>query len=147
MEVKPLGKILSDIKKEYDKSKKKDGKLLVGKDSKGRHNLFISQNRKLWQMKIEYLTPYTITGVGVEVGNVDRKMQTQLSKGTPLLFGLIAPQSDKKAIIAQGIASASSHSVENLKHLISSKQKRLDQKLDASLRKLLADEPFTRSYI
>ena len=147
MEIKPVEEIIKEIKSRYDKDPN-NWLILRGKDDNISHiDTFIKQNETLWQMKSELKNPYQHIGVGARFGRkIDAEIDNVMKTGKKIPFGEIYPQPDKNFIIASGMESYSSKSVNTLKETLSSSQKKLDEKLNKSLKNLLYREGFYNGY-
>ena len=147
MTIKPVEEIIREIKEHYDEEPK-GWRVLRGKYQRGHQNTYISSPTFLWQMKTELKNPYQPLGVGTIVAeDVSKKIKRIMDTGDPLPFAEIYPQKKDFAIIAMGIGNYSPESTDMLREIISSKQRKLESDLTASLNKLLQKEGLYTGYI
>lgn len=148
MKVENSGKIMERMKKEYERSERKDRwRVLAGRNPKDRYDMFISSEDKVWQLKTEYVAPFEVVGVGCSQGKLDDDIARMMSKGSRVPFGLISPLRKDLAIAMAGTQQYSSDAVETMsKDYISSKQAKLDEKLDRELEKLMENASFRKRY-
>ncbi len=146
MTIKPVEEIIREIKEHYDEEPK-EWRVLRGKDQRGHQNTYVSSPTFLWQMKTELKNPYQPLGVGTIVAeDVSKKIKRIMDTGDPLPFAEIYPQKKDFAIIAMGIGNYSPESTDMLREIISSKQRKLESDLTASLNKLLQKEGLYTGY-
>ncbi|MBN1455270.1 MAG: hypothetical protein JW945_03335 [Methanomicrobia archaeon] len=136
------------LKERWDRSKQRaDWRVLSGCNPKGRHDMFISSPDHLWQLKFEQTGSSEAIGFGLDVGTLDEELKALMSRGSPVPFGLIAPQKADLAIIMAGVQQYSSDTTQKLcKEYISGEQARLDEKLDRELERLQTEPGFRRRY-
>ncbi|MHC1635818.1 MAG: hypothetical protein ACXQTS_04225 [Candidatus Methanospirareceae archaeon] len=148
MRIKSSADIARMLKKEWDKSEnKEEWRVLTGRNPKGRYDMFISSDEKLWQIKIEPIGDYEVIGVGMEVCKMEEEIREIMSKGSPVPFGIISPQKRNLAIIIAGIQNYSSDSAYQLcKEYISDKQAKLDRKLDKEIERMKRDPTLREWY-
>lgn len=136
MPAKPVGRVIKDLKRRYDK-KPEDWRFLTGV-VKGQYDTYVLHDKTLWQIKTEPLSPHRHVGFGgIVARNIDEEIANRMQKGTPLLFQLISPQERDKAIVVRGIERYSPKSVGSIKSLLSPKQAKLDLKLRKELDELM----------
>lgn len=136
MPTKPVGKVIKDLKRRYDK-KPKGWRLLTGIVG-GRYDTFIFHDGTLWQIKTEPLSPYHHVGFGgVVAKNLDEEIAKSMQRGKPVLFQIVSPQEKEKVIVVRGIERYSSKSIDDLKTLLSPRQLNLDKKLRKDLDELM----------
>lgn len=148
MRIKSSADITRILKKEWDKSDRKEGwRVLTGRNPKGRYDIFISSDERIWQIKTEPVGSNEVIGFGLEVGKTEKEMKKIMNKGSPVPFGFISPQKKDLAIIMAGIQQYSSDSAYELcKEYISEKQAKLDEKLDREIEKMKSDSLLRRKY-
>lgn len=136
MPVKPVGRVIKDLKRRYDK-KPEDWRFLTGV-VKGQYDTYILHDETLWQIKTMPLSPHQHVGFGgVVARNIDEEIASRMRKGTPLLFQLISPQERDRVIVVKGIERYSAKSVGNIKSLLTPRQAKLDLKLRKELDELM----------
>lgn len=102
--VKSLDKILAEIKKEYDKDRK-DWRILSGETPYGLDS-FISKEDRAWQLKLDFIRPFEVLGLGSKISNIDEKIQGRVQeKGIPFLFEMLVPQTKDQWLVAHGLSS------------------------------------------
>ena len=136
------------LKERWDRSKQRgDWRVLSGRNPKGRHDMFVSSPDRIWQLKFEQTGGSEAIGFGLDVGKLDEELKALMGRGSPVPFGLIAPQKADLAIIMAGVQQYSSDTTDRLcKEYISGEQARLDEKLDLELERLQAEPDFRRRY-
>ena len=144
---RPVGEIIEEIKKTYDK-KPYDWRVLTGRDQKGYTDIFLSQSSTLWQIKTEAINPYELVGFGTRVGRIDEEIRRKtMETGTKALFEILSPQKEG-IIITRGLQTVSNESTKGLKGALSEKQVRLDAELRRELEDLLHKRyPQTSIYV
>ena len=132
MPVKPIGDLLLEMKKRYDKEPK-DWRVLSGQAEHGFFDTFILHRDRLWQMKTEPVNPFEAIGVGVAHRHVDEGIHNQIMQtGEPFLFQIAAPQR-KGVIVASGVQRFSNDSASKLRTVLSDRQQELDRELEAAV--------------
>lgn len=135
MPVKPIGDLLLEMKKRYDKDSK-GWRVLSGRADHGLYDTFILHRNRLWQMKTEPVNPFEALGVGISHRRVDEKIHNRImQEGEPFLFQIAAPQR-KGVIIAQGIQRYSDDSTSRLRTVLSDRQTQLDLELERAVQSM-----------
>ncbi len=133
--VKPIGDVLMEMKKRYDKESH-GWRVLSGATDQGLYDTFILHRDRLWQMKTEPVNPFEVIGVGTTHRRVDEKLHNRImQEGKPFLFQIAAPQR-KGVVIAQGIQRYSDDSASKLRTVMSDRQEALDRELETSVRSM-----------
>ena len=128
MSVKPVGDLLLEIKKRYDKDQQ-GWRVLSGRADQGLYDTFILHRDRLWQMKSEPINPFEVLGVGTTHHRIDEALHNQImQEGQPFFFQLVAPQR-KGIVIAQGMQRYSDDSASQLRLVMSDRQEQLDREL------------------
>jgi hypothetical protein len=66
MEIKSDTEILEEITKEYNKDPEGNWSVTAFQNEKGRYDLYVIKGNHFWQIKTEFITPYTYIGVGAK---------------------------------------------------------------------------------
>lgn len=102
--IKSLEKVLAEIKKEYDKDKK-DWRIISGGDSLGLDSFILQQDRA-WQLKMDFIRPFEVLGLGSKITKIDEKIQQKVrDNGMPFLFEMLVPQPKDQWLVARGLSS------------------------------------------
>lgn len=102
--IKSLETILAEIKKEYDKDKK-DWRIISGGDSLSLDS-FILQHDRAWQLKMDFIRPFEVMGLGSKITKIDEKIQQKVrNNGMPFLFEMLVPQPKDQWLVARGLSS------------------------------------------
>ena len=64
MKITSDSQILEEITSEYNKDPESNWRVTAFRGEKGRYNLYVIKGKKFWQIKTEFITPYTYIGVG-----------------------------------------------------------------------------------
>jgi len=135
MPVKPIGELLLEMKKRYDRDPK-GWRVLSGQTDHGLFDTFVLHHDRLWQMKTEPVNPFEAIGVGVSHRRVDEGTHNQIMQaGEPFLFQIAAPQREG-VIVAGGVQRFSNDSASELRMVLSDRQQQLDHELEAAVRSI-----------
>lgn len=135
MPVKPIGDLLLEMKKRFDKDSK-GWRVLSGRADRGLYDTFVLHRDRLWQMKSEPVNPFQAIGVGVTHRRVDESLHNRIMQdGMPFFFQIAAPQK-KGLIMAQGIQRYSDDSASRLRTVLSDKQEQLDRELESAVQSM-----------
>ncbi len=148
MGIQTSAEITRLLKEQWDRSRTRaEWRVLSGRNPMGRHDMFISSSDRVWQLKFEQTGSSEAIGFGLDVGQLDGELKALMGRGSPVPFGLIAPQKADLAIILAGVQQYSSDTTDTLcKEYISGEQARLDEQLDRELEHLQDDPGFRRRY-
>lgn len=160
MEIKTDTEILEEITTEYNKDPEGNWKVTVFRGEKGRYDLYVVKDKKFWQIKTEFITPYKYIGVGGRT--ITRNQENDHSFGLrplPRKYVKKLIKEAKKGDISKGllreimrIPPVSTNDVPEETRIlqgpvlvsplvkISSSQKELDKKLTYELDRLLFRE-------
>ncbi|MFX1541002.1 MAG: hypothetical protein ACFFBX_09510 [Promethearchaeota archaeon] len=135
MSVKPIGDLLMEMKKRYDKDQQ-GWRVLSGRADRGLYDTFILHRDRLWQMKTEPVNPFEVIGVGSVHRRVDESLHNRImQEGKPFFFQIAAPQR-KGVVLAQGIQRYSDDSTNRLRMVMSDRQETLDRELQTAVRSM-----------
>lgn len=136
--IKAVEEVIRDIKKVHD-ADPKGWKVLRGRDDRGHYDTYVSHvSGHLWHLKTERANPYRHVGVGgLVLRELEEDINEIMSHGRPLPFGEIYPQSDQSTIIALGLGKYSHEGANDLKGILSSKQREMESRLNTSLDQML----------
>lgn len=135
MKVKPIGDLLMEIKKRFDKESQ-GWRVLSGAADQGLYDTFILHRDRLWQMKTEPVNPFEVIGVGSTHRQVDEALHNRImQEGKPFFFQIAAPQR-KGLVVAQGIQRYSDDSTSRLRTVMSDRQEALDRELESCVRSM-----------
>lgn len=147
MDIRPVEEIIAEIKIQYDNDPL-GWKFLRGRDSKGHYDTYLLNKNSLWHMKTEFKNPYSPKGVGLKVMNGPGKdIEFLMEEGESLVFGELYKQQTSLPIVTTGIGRYSPKATNELKGIISEKQRTLERDLSESLNKLLHREGLYQEYI
>jgi hypothetical protein len=133
--VKPIGDLLLEMKKRYDKESL-GWRVLSGAADRGLYDTFILHQDRLWQLKTEPVNPFEVIGVGTTHRRVDEGLHNRImQEGKPFLFQIAAPQ-EKGVVFAQGIQRYSDDSASRLRMVMSDRQEVLDRELETRVRSM-----------
>ncbi len=133
--MKPVGDLLLEMKKRYDKESA-GWRVLSGAADHGLYDTFVLHRVRLWQMKTAPVNPFEVIGVGTTHRRVDEGLHNRImQEGKPFLFQIAAPQR-KGIVVAQGIQRYSDESAVRLRSVMSDRQERLDRELETAVRSL-----------
>jgi len=132
MPVKPIGDLLMEMKRRYDRDPR-GWRVLTGRSDHGLFDTFVLHRDRLWQLKTEPVNPFEAVGVGVSVRRVDEALYNKImEQGRPFFFHIAAPRK-RGVIVAQGIQRYSDSSVSRLRSVLSDRQEQLDRELQAAV--------------
>ncbi len=136
-DIKTLEKILAEIKKEYDKDKK-DWRIISGGDSLGLDS-FIFQHDRAWQLKMDFIRPFEVLGLGSKITKIDEKIQQKVrDKGVPFLFEMLVPQPKNQWLVARGLSShVDRQNLAKLKNSVTKEYRPIDLELRKELNHLI----------
>jgi hypothetical protein len=133
--IKPIGDLLMEMKKRYDKDQR-GWRVLSGQADHGLYDTFVLHRDRLWQMKTEPVNPFEVIGVGTSHRRVDEGLHNRImQEGKPFFFQLAAPQR-KGVVIAQGIQRYSDDSASQLRMIMSDRQEELDRELHTAVQSM-----------
>jgi len=129
---------LGDIKKAYDKKPKAGSRVLAGMDARGHYDAFISQGQRLWQIKMEQVSPTSFEGVGGLVARrIDDAIEQEMQRGTTIPFMAVSPQSADLAIVINGVGQRSNQAVHDLKTQLPKGVRKVNAGLNDELERIL----------
>ena len=135
MPVQPIGDVLMEMKKRFDKDSQ-GWRVLSGAADHGLYDTFVLHRDRLWQMKTEPVNPFEMIGVGTTHRRVDEGLHNQImQEGKPFLFQIAAPQR-KGLVMAEGIQRYSDSSASQLRTVMSDRQEALDRELESCVRSM-----------
>ena len=144
--IKSLEKVLAEIKKEYDEDKK-DWRITSSENSFGLDS-FISKEDRAWQLKMDFVRPHEVLGLGTKIPSIDEKIQEKVhDKGLPFIFEMLVPQPKNEFLVARGLsAHVDRQNMSILKTSVTKDQGPIDLELRKELNRLIDKKfPMKRS--
>ena len=135
--IKPIEEVLAEIKKEYHKDKK-NWRIISGGSNLGLDS-FIFQENQAWQLKMDFVRPFEVLGLGSKITSIDDKIQQKAqTSGIPFLFEMLVPQPKNQFLVARGLsAHVDQQNLGKLNKSITEEQGPIDLELRKELNRLI----------
>ena len=136
-DIKTLEEMIAEIKKEYDKDKT-NWRIISSGNSLGLDS-FICQHDRAWQLKMDFVKPFEVIGLGSKITSLDEKIQTKVRQsGMPFLFEMLVPQPKDQWVVARGLSTHIDRpNLATLKKAITEEQGPIDLELRKELNRII----------